>query len=87
MCKIQKAKDRLKSKPKDYSFEEATSLLQGLGFFVSNKGKTSGSRIKFVREIDGLSIILHKPHPTTGMLIGMIFYAYWENYMNKQKFK
>ena len=67
MCKIQKAKDRLKSKPKDYSFEEATSLLQGLGFFVSNKGKTSGSRIKFVRGIDGLTIVLHKPHPTNIM--------------------
>lgn len=76
MCKIQKAKDRLKSRPKDYSFDEATSLLQGLGFFISHKGKTSGSRIKFVRQVDGLSIILHKPHPSNIMKHYMVSQLY-----------
>lgn len=35
----------LKSKPKDFTFEEAETLLSYLGYTRSNKGKTSGSRI------------------------------------------
>ena len=47
----------LKSKPKDFTFEEAETLLS-----YSNKGKTSGSRIIFTHPAYG-SILLHKPHP------------------------
>ena len=36
-------------------------LLELLGFAMSNKGKTSGSRVEF--EKDRISVILHKPHP------------------------
>ena len=64
MCKIEKAKSRLKSRPKDYSFNEACSLLEGLGFVEFTKGKTSGSRMKFVRYTDGACVMIHKPHPT-----------------------
>lgn len=53
---------RLKSKPKDFSFDEAESLLNYLDYRYSNKGKTSGSRIMFVSGTHG-SILLHKPHP------------------------
>ena len=61
MSKKEKLIKRLKSKPKDFSFDEMESLLTSLGFYKSNKGKTSGSRVLFER--DGLSIDLHKPHP------------------------
>jgi len=63
MSKIEKAKKRLLSKPKDYTFTEAKSLLQSLGFEQKNKGKTSGSRVGFYRGSDKAAILLHKPHP------------------------
>ena len=62
MSRSEKAKDRLKSVPKDYTFTEAENLLNSLGFERYNKGKTSGSRVMFIRKSDKLSILLHKPH-------------------------
>ena len=53
---------RLKSKPKDFTFDDAETLLNYLGYSRSNKGKTSGSRIIFTSENHG-AILLHKPHP------------------------
>ena len=53
----------LKTLPKDFSYDEAKSLLQKLGFQESNKGKTSGSRVKFYRKRDDNSLLLRKPHP------------------------
>lgn len=53
---------RLKSKPKDFTFEEAETLLGYLDYNRSNKGKTSGSRVVFISDEHG-SILLHKPHP------------------------
>lgn len=53
---------RLKSKPKDFTFDDAETLLNYLDFIRSNKGKTSGSRVMFVSNEHG-SILLHKPHP------------------------
>lgn len=61
MGKLEKAKLRLKSEPFDYTFKEAEGLLLNLGFEEHNKGKTSGSRIIFIRGED--KIMLHKPHP------------------------
>lgn len=57
---------RLKSNPKDFTFEEMETLLIALGFEKSNKGKTSGSRVKFMK--DDIPIILHKPHPRKELL-------------------
>ena len=57
---------RLKSIPKDFTFEEMETLLSALGFEKSNKGKTSGSRVKFMK--DDIPIILHKPHPRKELL-------------------
>ena len=57
---------RLKSIPKDFTFEEMETLLIALGFEMSNKGKTSGSRVKFIK--DDIPIILHKPHPRKELL-------------------
>ncbi len=41
---------KLKSKPRDFTFDEAESLLNFLSFRRSDKGKTSGSRVKFISE-------------------------------------
>lgn len=62
MSRLEKEIERLKSKPKDYTYEEAKSLLNKLGYIENNKGKTSGSRVVF-RNDKGEKIELHKPHP------------------------
>jgi len=61
VAKNKKLIKRLKSKPKDFTFNEANSLLISLGMKRSNKGRTSGSRVEY--SLDGLKIGLHKPHP------------------------
>lgn len=53
---------RLISKPKGFTFEDAETLLNYPEYVRSNKGKTSGSRVMFVSEEHGSSL-LHKPHP------------------------
>lgn len=58
---------KLKSKPKDFTFEEAETLLGYLTYSRSNKGKTSGSRVMFVSE-SYAPILLHKPHPRKELL-------------------
>ena len=58
----EKLVDRLKSQPKDFTFEEAERLLTLFGYTKSNKGKTSGSRVIFIDE-QKRKILLHKPHP------------------------
>jgi len=52
---------RLKSIPKDFTYDELKKALVSLGFNQSNKGKTSGSRVMFHKGC--ISITLHKPHP------------------------
>lgn len=66
MGKLEKLIERIKSNPKDFTFEEMQSLLVALGFELSNKGKTSGSRVKFFK--GNVCIILHKPHPRKELL-------------------
>jgi hypothetical protein len=55
--------ERFKRQPKDFTFQELTHLFQILGFEVSQKGKTSGTRIEFVNSEKELSYGAHKPHP------------------------
>ena len=53
---------KLKTLPKDFTFEDAETLLKYLDYLRSNKGKTSGSRVVFYR--DGFPpILMHKPPP------------------------
>ena len=61
MGKKDKLIARLKSKPKDFTFEEAETLLGYLSYERSNKGKTSGSRVMFVNKGKQSQILLHKP--------------------------
>lgn len=63
MSTLEKAKERLRLEPKDYEYNEAKGLLIALGYAENNKGKTSGSRVRFYRENDQAIIDLHKPHP------------------------
>ena len=54
--------ERLKLKPKDFTYDEAKKILNNFGFIENNKGKTSGSRVKFIDNQNRI-IELHKPHP------------------------
>lgn len=58
---------RLKAKPKDFTFEDAETLLGYFNYHRSNKGKTSGSRVMFVSD-EKAPILLHKPHPRKELL-------------------
>jgi len=58
---------RLKSKPKDFTFDEMRTLLELLEFEMSNKGKTSGSRVRFEKN-GNVPVILHKPRPRKELL-------------------
>lgn len=58
---------KLLSKPKNFTFSEAESLLAYFDYVKSNKGKTSGSRIMVISEKHA-SILLHKPHPRKELL-------------------
>ena len=53
---------RLRSKPHDFTFDEAETLLGYLGFKRSNKGATSGSRVSFASKDYG-ALTMHMPHP------------------------
>lgn len=63
MSKKDKLLEKLKSKPKDFTYEELKTLLNYLGFNENNKGNTSGSRVEFKDDL-GRKVILHKPHPS-----------------------
>ena len=66
MGKKEKLIARLKNNPKDFTFDEMQNILEILNFKMSNKGKTSGSRVKFMK--GNIGIILHKPHPRKELL-------------------
>lgn len=66
MGQKEKLLSRLKAIPKDFTFEEAATLLGYLGYKRWNKGKTSGSRIMFTNGCQ--KILLHKPHPRKELL-------------------
>lgn len=53
---------RLKCKPRDFTFDEAESLLEYFNYERSDKGRTSGSRVMFKSQTHP-PILLHKPHP------------------------
>ena len=53
---------RFKTLPKDFLFDELVRLLSGLGYELSHKGKTSGSRVRFLNREKQLIIDIHRPH-------------------------
>lgn len=67
MGQKEKLIERLKSRPKDFTFGEAEALLRFFGYRRSDKGRTSGSRVMFVSD-EHPPILLHKPHPRKELL-------------------
>ncbi len=49
--------------PSDFHYNEMVKLLEYYGFREVKKGRTVGSRVKFIRE-KGVAILLRKPHPS-----------------------
>lgn len=63
MTKIDKLIFRLLDKPSDFTWFELIKVLKYFGYSeLKTKGKTGGSRRKFVNKDKGV-IILHEPHP------------------------
>ena len=55
--------ERFKRQPKNFTFDEMVKLLNGFGYSITNKGKTSGSRVRFINAGTMSIIDMHKPHP------------------------
>lgn len=72
MSRKEKLLKRLITKPKDFTYDEARTLLLQLGFEEDQKGRTSGSRVVFINQIENISIELHKPHPSNVLKIYQI---------------
>ena len=62
MAQIEKLLKKLLSKPNDFTWDELVKILGHFGYEEMKKGKTGGSRRKFVNK-DHHIISLHKPHP------------------------
>ena len=62
MSTKEKLIERFKRHPKDFTFDELKNLLGVFGFEMSNKGKTSGSRVRFQNSELKIIIGIHKPH-------------------------
>ena len=62
MSAKEKLIERFKRQPKDFTFDELKRLLDGFGYELSNKGKTSGSRVRFQNTELQSIIDIHKPH-------------------------
>jgi len=75
MSKKDKQIARLLSKPKDFTFNELTVLLESLGYIKDNKGKTSGSRVAFFNPKNLNIIRLDKPHPDNELKSYLINYV------------
>lgn len=62
MSRKDKLSAKLKRQPKDFTWNELVTLLKALGYRELKRGKTVGSRRRFVHETAAL-ISLHEPHP------------------------
>ncbi|WP_025039771.1 type II toxin-antitoxin system HicA family toxin [Nitrosospira briensis] len=60
MSKNSKLVARLRSRPKDFTWEELTSLLK---HFAYHEKAGSGSSRKFINSITDHKLAFHKPHP------------------------
>lgn len=67
MSKYDRIKRKIIEGSGNLTFEEITSLLNHFGYEQDEKGRTSGSRIRFYHD-ERNAIILHKPHPRKTML-------------------
>lgn len=63
MSKKVKLVSRFLTMPADFHYDETVKLLGYYNYKEVKKGKTSGSRVKFMNP-KGVPILLHKPHPS-----------------------
>jgi hypothetical protein len=62
MSRKEKLISRFQQRPKDFTWDELTSLLKYIGYREVKAGKAGGSRRRFVHH-SAATITLHKPHP------------------------
>ncbi|WP_365977552.1 type II toxin-antitoxin system HicA family toxin [Thiobacillus sp.] len=65
MSKQDKLIQRIKSRPKDFTWQELCSLLTSLDYVLLNG---AGSRRKFFKATTQTVLILHEPHPRNYLL-------------------
>ena len=63
MSKKEKLLKRLLNNPKDFTFNELSTLLGYFDYREIPSGKTSGSRVTFSDNEEKDYIRIHKPHP------------------------
>lgn len=63
MSKKEKLIARFLTLPLDFHYDEMVKLLGYFDFKEVKRGKTSGSRVKFMSP-EGVPVMLHKPHPS-----------------------
>lgn len=68
MGKKEKLIEKLLSNPKNFTFDDASSLLGCFTYYIDTKGKISGSRVMFKSDLYKTKILLHKPHPRKELL-------------------
>jgi predicted RNA binding protein YcfA (HicA-like mRNA interferase family) len=62
MSRKEKLISKFQQRPKNFTWDELTSLLKYMGYREIKAGKTGGSRRRFVHD-SAATITLHKPHP------------------------
>jgi len=72
MSALEKAVIRIKSIPKDYTYDEVKTLLNHFGYSEVSRGVTSGSRVGFCRNFDNKIILLHRPHPSNVLSVATV---------------
>jgi predicted RNA binding protein YcfA (HicA-like mRNA interferase family) len=60
MSRIEKALDRLRSRPADFTWSELEMVMRYFGYQLV---QGSGSRRKFIHRASGAFVSLHQPHP------------------------
>ncbi len=65
MTQKEKLLQRMLRLPKDFTFAELETVFLQLGFVKDDKGKTSGSRVRFYHPSKQMQYLAHKPHPSS----------------------
>ena len=61
-----------KPTPADFRYSDLRKIMKYFGYEESNKGATSGSRVRFYNPTTGAMVSLHKPHPGDQMVKGSV---------------
>ena len=87
MSTKEKIIERFIKQPKDFTFKELKNLLSILGFEISNKGKTSGSRVRFQNSKLKVIIDIHKPHTSGSPINEMTLKNVYNSLLNNDLIK